>query len=74
MFDSFVPHTSSLKSMQYPSKNKIIAVKEEGYSSHCNQADNKFASKIDKAQRQRVFLFYAEPRCVSTGMGLTSGV
>jgi hypothetical protein len=49
VFDGVGPHTSSLKSMQYRAENKIIAFKEEGYSSHCNQAYDKFAAKSDKA-------------------------
>jgi hypothetical protein len=49
VFDGFGPHTSSLKAMQYRADIKIIAVKEEGDSSHCNQAYDKFAAKRDKA-------------------------
>jgi hypothetical protein len=49
VFNGFGPHTSSLKSMQYCTNNNIIAVKEEGDYSLCNQAYCKFAAKTDKA-------------------------
>jgi hypothetical protein len=51
VFNGFGLHTSSLKAMQYRADNKIIAVKEEGDSSHCNQAYDKFAAKSDKAAK-----------------------
>lgn len=75
MFDGFGPHTSYLKSMQYRANNKIIPVKEEGDYYHCNQAYGKFAANSDKAaKKESLPMFFAEPRCVSTWMGLTSGV
>jgi hypothetical protein len=52
VFHGFGPHTSSLKAMQYRADNKTIAVKEEQvYSSHCNQAYDKFAATSDKAAK-----------------------
>ena len=51
VFGGFGPHTSYLKFMQYRANNKIISVKEERDSSHCNQAYGKFAGKSDKSAK-----------------------
>jgi hypothetical protein len=49
IFEGFgVQHLSSLKAMQEWYDNKIIAGKEEGDSSHVNQAYDKFMAKADK--------------------------
>ena len=41
LFDDFGPNTSFFEAMQIQSENKISCVKEEGDSSHCNQAYEK---------------------------------
>ena len=51
MFDGFGPHTSSLSSMQIRFDNKILSLKEEGDSSHVNQAYDKFVAVSDKAAK-----------------------
>ena len=42
VFDEFGPHTSSLSSMKIRFDNNILSLKEEGGSSHVNQAYDKF--------------------------------
>jgi hypothetical protein len=49
VFDGFGPHTSSYYSMKYRYDNKILCLKEEGDSSHVNQAYDKFVAKSDKS-------------------------
>jgi hypothetical protein len=44
IFDGFGAHLSSLKVMQEQFDNKIIAVKEDGDSSHVNKAYDKFVA------------------------------
>lgn len=46
--DGFGAHHNSLYAMEYCAKNKCICLKEEGDSSHVNQAYNKFFAKGDK--------------------------
>jgi hypothetical protein len=48
IFDGFGAHLLSLQAMQERYDNKIIAVKEEGDSSHINQACVKLVAKSDK--------------------------
>ena len=48
VFDGFGPHTSSLSSMQMRFDNKILSLKEEGDSSHVNQAYDNFVAVADK--------------------------
>jgi hypothetical protein len=48
IFDGFGAHLSSLKAMQERYDNKISSVKEEGDSSHVNQAYDKLVAKSDK--------------------------
>ena len=51
VFDGFGPHTSSLSSMQIRFDNNILSLKEEGDSSHVNQAYYKFVTVSDKAAK-----------------------
>ena len=51
MFDGFGPHTSSMSSMQMRFDNKILSLKEEGDSSHVNQASDKFLAVSDKTAK-----------------------
>jgi hypothetical protein len=48
VFDRFGPHVSSYKAMKMQYDNKILSLKEEGDSSHCNQAYDKFVALYDK--------------------------
>jgi hypothetical protein len=48
VFDGFGPHVSSYKAMKMRYDNKILSLKEEGDSSHCNQAYDKFVTLCDK--------------------------
>jgi hypothetical protein len=52
IFDGFGPHLSSLAAMEIRHDNKILAMKEEGDSSHVNQAYDKFVAKSDKAHKR----------------------
>jgi hypothetical protein len=49
LFDGFGPHTSSYYAMKHRYDNKILCLKEEGDSSHVNQAYDKFVAKSDKS-------------------------
>lgn len=46
--DGFGAHTSTLKAMQVYHDAKIMVLKEEGDSSHVNQAYDKFVARADK--------------------------
>jgi hypothetical protein len=49
VFNGLGPHIPTLKAMQHRFDNKIILLKEEGDSSHCNQSYDNHATKCDKA-------------------------
>ena len=49
IFDGFGPHTSSIKAMELRAEANILSLKEEGDSSHVNQAYDQFVAKEDKA-------------------------
>jgi hypothetical protein len=44
-FNGFGPHTLSYYAMKHRYDNKILSLKEEGDSSHVNQAYGKFVAK-----------------------------
>eukprot|EP00978_Attheya_sp_CCMP212_P031047 scaffold116016_cov35-Attheya_sp.AAC.2 len=52
VFDGFGPHISSYKAMKDRYDNKILSLKEEGDSSHVNQAYDKFVAKSDKSLKR----------------------
>jgi hypothetical protein len=49
VFDGFDPHTPSYYAMKHRYDNKILSLKEEGDSSHVNQAYVKFGAKNNKS-------------------------
>jgi len=49
IFDGFGAHLLSYNAMKICMDNKILSLKEEGDSSHVNQAYDKFVAKGDKA-------------------------
>ena len=49
--DGFGAHFASLNALATRKKNNILTVKEEGDSSHVNQAYDKFVAKSDKAAK-----------------------
>jgi len=51
IFDGFGAHLSSLKAMQLRANSKISSLKEEGDSSHVNQAYDRFMAKSDKSAK-----------------------
>ena len=66
VFDGFGPHTSSFKPMQYRTNNKIITVKEEGYSPHFNQAYDKFAEKSNNAaKKESLPMLFGTTLCIN---------
>eukprot|EP00978_Attheya_sp_CCMP212_P031727 scaffold120920_cov35-Attheya_sp.AAC.1 len=52
VFDGFGLHVSSYKAMKDRYDNKILSLKEEGDSSHVNQAYDKFVAKSDKSLKR----------------------
>lgn len=52
IFDGFGAHLSSLDAMQQRHDAKILALKEEGDSSHVNQAYDKYVAKADKSGKR----------------------
>jgi hypothetical protein len=51
VFDGHGPHTMSLPAMQLRYDSKILSLKEEGDSSHVNQAYDKFVAPADKSAK-----------------------
>jgi hypothetical protein len=52
VFDGFGPHVSSYKAMKQQYDNKILSLKEEGDTSHVNQAYDKFVALLDKTLKR----------------------
>jgi hypothetical protein len=52
VFDGFGPHVSSYEAMKMRYDAKILSLKEEGDSSHVNQAYDKFVAKSDKSLKR----------------------
>ena len=68
ILDGFGPHVSSLEAMKVREDHKILVLKEEGDSSHVNQAYDKCVALHDKSKRRK---------CLSTLRGakyITKGV
>ena len=57
IFDGFGAHLSSLNAMQFRYDNRVLSLKEEGFSSHVNQAYDKFVAKSDKAAQNECLGF-----------------
>jgi hypothetical protein len=51
IFDGFGAHLASLPAMEQRFQSKILSLKEEGDSSHVNQAYDKFVAKSDKRSK-----------------------
>jgi hypothetical protein len=54
IFDGFRHHTSSLQAMQIQADANILFVKEEGDSSHANQAYDKYVATKDKGFKKEI--------------------
>jgi len=67
IFDGFGAHLSSYMAMTMRFDNKILSLKEEGDSSHVNQAYDKFVAKGDKAAKR-------ESLAMQRSMSYASGV
>ena len=51
IFDGFGAHMASLNAMKHRLNHRILSLKEEGDTSHVNQAYDKFVAKTDKKTR-----------------------
>ena len=69
IFDGFGSHIRSYTAMQARFERKILCIKEEGDSSHCNQAYDKYVAAQDKsAKTQAVGMIQA---CRGYSKGIT---
>jgi hypothetical protein len=68
VFDGFGSHTSGLRAMKIRHSSKILSLKEEGDSSHVNQAYDKFVAKGDKATEMRTLSYLRSAKQLTRGV------
>jgi hypothetical protein len=69
IFDGFGPHTSFLQETEMPSDSRIVSVKEEGYSSLVNQANDNYIVVMDKiAKKDRKTYLFAHQMFYNKGV------
>jgi hypothetical protein len=68
VFDGFGAHLLSLKAMVARFDNKILALKEEGDSSHVNQAYDKYVAKEDKVSKTESLAMLRSAKHISKGV------
>jgi hypothetical protein len=68
IFDGFGPHLSSLAAMEIRHENKILSMKEEGDSSHVNQAYDKFVAMSDKVHKRECLGMLRNAKHINSGV------
>ena len=68
ILDGFGPHVSSLEAMEIREKNKILCLKEEGDSSHVNQAYDKFVACHDKKLKRELLCTLRNSPAINKGV------
>ena len=65
ILDGFGPHVSSLEAMKIREDHKILVLKEEGDSSHVNQAYDKFVALHDKSKKRECLSTLSSAKCIT---------
>jgi hypothetical protein len=68
IFDGFGAHLASFPAMTQRFENKILALKEEGDSSHVNQAYDEFVAKSDKVAKDKSLAMLCGATSISQGV------
>ena len=68
VFDGFGSHTSGYEAMKVRSDSKILCLKEEGDSSHVNQAYDKYVARSDKAASRQSLSYLRKAKQVNKGV------
>ena len=68
VFDGFGSHLTGLRAMKVRDENKILSLKEEGDSSHVNQAYDRFVARSDKAVEAESLTFLRRAKSLNKGV------